>query len=224
VSKFFLLIFTIAIVISVAWIFSDNTNHEAWIVLIGLVVTFIPIVIQETKQTNSFIQKLIKPILIRKKKATPDITYSFDSIVDGHADKHTITAMAIWSGDSRTSKKQIIHHTDKLTPYTILLLEDGFGFSFQEIDIDNDGHNEIIMIYHCGAHSRGLKVFKVTSGHFLSVFPGGELGCDRDGIKIEDRDGDGIKEIYMLNRGSSFEEMVESCYVIENGQIKEKLI
>ncbi len=128
------------------------------------------------KNRKSPFKMLQKRLAIRKSKLTPEATFNFDALVNGNAQKHTISVMAVWDGDIPTTKKQVIHQTDNLSPHTIMLIDGAFGFPFQEVDIDNDGHNEIIMIFHCGAHSRGVKVFKVSNGHFLSLFPGGEFG------------------------------------------------
>ncbi|MDC5810128.1 hypothetical protein OPW07_10415 [Vibrio europaeus] len=219
VIGFFLVVTFIA---SIGWIVSDAYSYEPWIVVMGSLISLLSADWGDNKNKKSPLKKFQKRLEIRKSKLTPEAMFKFDALVNGNAQKHTISVMAVWDGDAPTTKKQVIHQTDNLSSHTIMSLDGAFSFSFQEVDIDNDGHNEIIMIFHCGAHSRGVKVFKVSDGHFLSLFPGGEFGGDHGDVRIEKHDG--INKIYVCSRGTSLEEVIERCYFVDDGILQEKLI
>ena len=165
------------------------------------------------------------PIRIRHEKKKPDVSVSFDALIKGKAERHTVTVKKIWYKTCPTVKSQVIHQTTNIDPYTILLIEQGHHFDIKCTDIDGDGNPEVVLTYHCGGHSMGMTIFKVDYGHFLEEIPGSNLGSDWPEIKIEDRDNDKKMEIYTKHRdlsGTNSMESVEYSYVLVDGAYVEK--
>ncbi len=84
---------------------------------------------------------------------------------------------------------------------------EGHGFAIYEHDFDGDGSNEIIVRYHCGAHTHAMRIYKITeppSGPVL--IPGAEIGSDFPEITWEERkNGHGVIVYARCRNWSEFE-------------------
>jgi len=179
----------IVLIVSAAW-FCAAPSYEPAIALLVGVAAIIPSLVSMSRVSGSWLNKLMAPIRIRYEKKKPDVSVSFDALIQGKAERHTVTVKKIWYKTRPTIKSQVIHKTSNIDPYTILLIEQGHHFDIKCKDIGGDGNPEVVLTYHCGGHSMGMTIFKVDYGHFLKEIPGSNLGSDWPEIKIEDRDND----------------------------------
>lgn len=219
-NKIIAILSFIVLVVSIAWIYAEPSYEPAIALLLSIVA-----LISMSRVSGTWLNKKMAPFRIKAEKKKTDVTVSFDALIQGKAEKHTVSVKKVWYKTYPTLKSQVIHQTTNIDPYTILLIDQGHHFEIKCIDIDGDGNPEVVLIYHCGAHSRGLRIFKVDYGHFLKQIPGSELGSDWPEIKIEDRDNDNKMEIYIKNRnwsGSPTQEFVEYQYVLIDGSYVEQ--
>jgi hypothetical protein len=84
-------------------------------------------------------------------------------------------------------------------PITLAVLDSHFIEVFAE-DFDGDGRPELAVLYHCGAHSRGLKLYRLDSNLDVREVPGSDLGSDWPLIEWADLNCDGKLEIRARNR------------------------
>ena len=88
--------------------------------------------------------------------------------------------------------------------------EEGRPISLTVRDFDGDGRPEIAVIYLCGAHSRGLGLFRITEEGRVERVPGTDLiGSDASSIEFGDFDHDGMIEVVTRNRHWENQELGE---------------
>ena len=223
-NKVVAIISFVVLAVSAAW-FYKVPSYEPAIAFLVSVVAIIPSLFSISKKSGTWLNKIISPFVVSLEKKKPDVVVSFDALIGGKAERHTVYVKKVWYKTSPTIRSQVIHKTSSIDPYTILLIEQGGHFEIKCIDIDGDGNPEVALTYHCGGHSMGLAIFKVDYGHFLKQIPGSDIGSDWPGIKIEDRDNDGIMEVYAKNRnwsGSPCQESIEYKYVLVDGAFIEQ--
>ena len=99
----------------------------------------------------------------------------------------------------------------------------GHHVTIYSYDFDGDGFEEIVVRYHCGAHTHGMRVYKISpppSGPEL--IPGADIGSDFPEISWKAREGGNGVIIFAKNRNwegslASDEPLVDR-YIFENGR------
>lgn len=83
-------------------------------------------------------------------------------------------------------------------------------------DFDGDGIPEIAVLYSCGAHSRGFRLFRISRKGKPRMVPGTDLGSDWPSIEWGDFDRDGRYEIIIKQRNWSkvpTRDMIQEKYI-----------
>jgi hypothetical protein len=116
----------------------------------------------------------------------------------------------------------VTHFGARLDPYDFLIFY-GHTPSLDLRDLDGDGRPELAVLYHCGAHSRGLRLFRFDHEEMFVPVPGGEVCSDVAGIKLEDADADGKVEVYSWNRSYNRGPIADTVtrYVFREGSLHE---
>ena len=135
----------------------------------------------------------------RYRRYAPQARLVFQWPISGASKKHEIVASYIRSKDGTSTVMSITHFGPNMEPYDFAIF-DGHTPSLELRDFDADGRPELAILYYCGAHSRGLYLFRLDNGEVFVPVPGGRVGSDGPGIKWEDADGDGKLEIYAWNQ------------------------
>ena len=97
-------------------------------------------------------------------------------------------------------------------------------------DFDGDGLPEVAILYYCGAHSRGFRLFKFDSTGQLEIVPGSdEIGSDFPSVAWGDFDGDGVVEIIARHRNWEDQEagFCEQVFKFDGdryGRVSEELV
>ena len=89
-------------------------------------------------------------------------------------------------------------------------------------DFNGDGLPEIAVRYHCGAHTRVLRVYQLTDRHSApKLIPGADIGSDWPEIGWKARENSKGFTIYVKNRnwsGVPSQEFIEEQYVFEKNE------
>jgi len=98
---------------------------------------------------------------------------------------------------------------------------EGFSIKMFEYDIDEDGTPELIIEYHCGAHTMVMNVYKVTGyGSPPVLIPGATIGSDWPDIRwhVSNRNEGTVFFAKQRNWSKSpTQDFVEDKYLLKNG-------
>jgi hypothetical protein len=83
---------------------------------------------------------------------------------------------------------------------TPLLRVEGFSLEVGAIDFDADGRPEIAVLWHCGAHSRGFRLYRLKTNGESELIPGTDLASDWPLITWNSVDDKGCREIVTRDR------------------------
>ncbi len=134
-----------------------------------------------------------------KEKRTPLNSISFDTISKAKAIHHEINVWRIWDGNEHTERLELRYRKGRSSWLTLIWFV-GHTVKMETKDINGDGNPELLVTYHCGAHTKVINIFRVGYSGFLEHIPGSEIGSDFCSINVEDRDGDGKCEVYAKNK------------------------
>ena len=98
---------------------------------------------------------------------------------------------------------------------------EGFGIKMFEHDMDTDGIPELIIEYHCGAHTMVMNIYKIPAyGSSPTLIPGASIGSDWPDIRWHDGNKDEGTVIVAKHRNWSKNptaDFVEDKYLLKNG-------
>jgi hypothetical protein len=83
---------------------------------------------------------------------------------------------------------------------TQLLRVEGHSLEVEAIDFDADGRPEIAVLWHCGAHTQGFRLFRLKTSGEPALIPGTDLGSDWPLISWNSLDDKGCREIITRDR------------------------
>ena len=83
---------------------------------------------------------------------------------------------------------------------TLLLRVEGHSLEVEAIDFDADGRPEIAVLWHCGAHTHGFRLFRLKTSGEPTLIPGTDLGSDWPLISWNSIDDKGCREIITRDR------------------------
>ncbi len=148
----------------------------------------------------------------------PVLEFFFDAPVNNVIQTHRFRIIRLYADGESTERMWLMHRSDTEARYTLVDEFDGFCPELFAIDFDGDQFFEVALRYHCGAHSRGFRLYKWNGWKFEMV-PGTNIGSDYPHIEWEDRDQDGKFEIYSKDRNWSDQAVgaVHTRYVWDNG-------
>lgn len=169
--------------------------------------------------STQWLGRILWPIRKYLTKRKPVATFKFKTLDGDDVLEHRIEARAVWESDRPLENVQLVHRSNRVSPYVFSSVE-GHTFEFCVEDFNGDGVPELAVTFHCGAHTRVIQVFAFDHAGMLRLIPGAEIGSDWPEISWDDKDGDGKKEIYVKQRNWSGEPAAESIdqkYVFRNG-------
>jgi hypothetical protein len=83
---------------------------------------------------------------------------------------------------------------------TLLLRVEAFSIEVDASDFDADGRPEIAVLWRCGAHSRGFRLYRLKTSGEPELIPGTDLGSDWPLITWNSIDDKGCREIVTRDR------------------------
>jgi hypothetical protein len=209
----------LAVVLAGIWLWFEPGFEPAITLLLGLVTLLgLYLARKETEGASHFrrvFSRLFLPIRRLVGRRSPLSSLTFKTLRGSKVHEHTAEARAIWDSFGPTQNIELRHRGPDLDPYVFDRIE-GHSVSFFAEDFNRDGRPDLAVTYHCGAHTRGFKLFSLDAGNILRLVPGSDIGSDWPEIRWADRDGDGFKEIYVKQRnwkGQPTAEFIVEKYV-----------
>ncbi len=177
------ILITCSMIIAVSWLYYDRTFEP----LIATITAFIAFIMRLKFHNFSIMRlPLLSKILLWKKKSKPIAVLTFKTCIKSEIHNHCIKAYNIWHENYPTEKIEFRHKIDNGSWYTFSVIE-GHTPKLILQDINNDNHDELILRYHCGAHTHVIELFTFDHQGFISSIPGGKIGSDFGDIQILDR-------------------------------------
>lgn len=195
------------VAVSATWLVYEP-GFEPLIVLLMAIAALVTetFTLLKQKRVRSPLSWVLGPYLRRKErldldkiKAQPIAKTSFDSMSGAHAIHHEVAGWHVWDDVSPTGELELRHKIGEGSWSTFNIIT-GHNLELWPLDIDNDGCLELIVRFGCGAHSRGLLIYRSDQWGKLSLVPGGEIGSDWPEIEISDQGSDGTYEVLVKQR------------------------